>query len=176
MGHIHSVNGTWPKLAGNVFVAPGAAVIGRVTIGPGSSVWYNSIVRGDSIEIIIGEETNIQDNTTLHGDPGPPLTVGNRVTIGHNCVLHGCYIGDGVTIGMGSIILDKAEIGAGTLLAAGSLVPPGKKIPPRVLAVGSPVKVVRELSDEEVAKYQQMYRTYRDRAQRYIAEYAGRKA
>ncbi len=169
---LQRAEGVMPKVAPDVFIAPGAHVIGRVQIGAGSSVWYNTVIRGDSIEIIIGEDTNVQDNSTLHGDPGEPMRIGNRVIIGHNCVLHGCQIGDGVTIGMGTIILDRAQIGENAVVAAGSLIPPGKVIPPRSLAVGAPAKVVRELSDGEIAQFQKLYLTYKNRAQRYRAEYA----
>jgi len=166
---LHYFEEYFPLLSPNVFIAPGAHVIGRVTVENGSSVWYNAVLRGDSTEIIVGEDTNIQDNCTLHGDPGILTVVGNRVTIGHNSILHSCRIDDGTIIGMGSVILDGAVIGEESMLAAGSLVPPKKIIPPRTLAMGSPVKVVRELTEEELVNLRRSYRVYRDRAQSYLA-------
>ncbi|MEW6662780.1 MAG: gamma carbonic anhydrase family protein [Bacillota bacterium] len=168
---LHSFKEFYPKISPNIFIAPGAHVIGRVTIGTGSSVWYNAVLRGDSTEIFIGEDSSIQDNSSLHGDPGILMIVGNRVTVGHNCVLHSCHIHDGATIGMGAVILDEAVVGEEALVAAGSLVPPKKIIPPRTLAMGSPIKIVRELTEEELANNRRTYQIYRDRAQLYLASY-----
>ena len=168
---LHSFKEYFPKVAPNIFIAPGAHIIGRVTIGAGSSIWYNAVLRGDSTEVIVGQDSNIQDNATLHGDPGILMVVGNRVTVGHNSVLHSCHIHDGAIIGMGSVILDDAVIGEESMIAAGSLVPPKKIIPPRTLAMGSPIKVVRELTEAELIQNRSSHQTYRDRALLYLASY-----
>lgn len=147
--------GVYPKLGDRVFIAPGAWVIGDVVVGDGSSVWFNSVVRGDVHYIRIGFETNIQDNSTLHVTGGSfPLEIGNRVTIGHRAIVHGCVIGDECLIGMGAVILDGAKIGKGSLIAAGSVVAPGTEIPPDSLVMGVPatLKKTVEASDRELMK------------------------
>ena len=146
---IKSFNGIDPIIDESVFVAESADVIGEVIIKKNASIWYNVVIRGDEQPIVIGENTNIQDGSVVHTGWDEPTTIGNNVTVGHKALVHGCKIGDNTLIGMGAIVLDGAEIGEFTLLGAGSLVPPGKKIPSGVLAMGSPAKVIRELSDEE---------------------------
>ncbi len=131
------------------FIAETADIIGDVTIGENSSIWYQAVLRGDGNYIKIGRNSNVQDNTVIHIDDYYPTIIGDYVTIGHQAIIHACNIGNNVLIGMGAIILDGSEIGDNTIIAAGSLVPPGKKIPSGVLAMGSPVKVVRELTEEE---------------------------
>jgi len=132
------------------FVAPSAVVIGDVAIGARSSIWYGAVLRGDVESIRIGSETNIQDNTVIHVDSsGFSTVVGDRVTVGHSVVLHGCRIGDNALIGIGSIVLNGAEVGEGAMVGAGSVVTPGTKIPPGMLAHGSPARVKRPLTDEE---------------------------
>lgn len=163
----YTYKGIAPNIADNVYIAPGAQVIGDVQIGSGSSLWPNAVVRGDMAPITIGEETNIQDNSTLHVDSGHPLTIGNSVTVGHNAILHGCTIMDHALIGMGAIVLDGAKVGEFALIGAGSLIPPGKEIPPRSLVVGSPGKVVRELSEEEMKHLKQSATVYAEKAQIY---------
>ncbi|KLU58689.1 2,3,4,5-tetrahydropyridine-2,6-dicarboxylate N-acetyltransferase [Peptococcaceae bacterium CEB3] len=141
-----------PVIGKNVFLAPGSHVIGHVTIGDGSSVWFNCVLRGDVAKISIGEGTNIQDGTVIHGAEFPDLTpveIGNRVIIGHNAVVHACTIGDGTLIGMGAIILNRARVGAGCIIGAGSVVTQDKEIPPGMLAVGNPARVIRELTAEQ---------------------------
>ncbi|WML36905.1 gamma carbonic anhydrase family protein [Clostridium sp. OS1-26] len=139
-----------PKVHESCFVADTAEVIGKVTLDEKASVWFGAVIRGDSNTIHIGKGSNIQDNCTVHANiSGTPTEVGDYVTVGHNVVLHGCKIGSYSLIGMGSIILDGVEIGEGTMIGAGSLVPPNKKIPSGVLCMGSPAKVVRELTEEE---------------------------
>lgn len=139
-----------PNIDESCFVADTAAVIGKVTLEEKASVWFGAVVRGDSNTIHIGKGSNIQDNCTVHANiHGTPTEVGDYVTVGHNAILHGCKIENYSLIGMGSIILDGAEIGEGTIIGAGSLVPPNKKIPAGVLCMGSPAKVVRELTEEE---------------------------
>jgi carbonic anhydrase/acetyltransferase-like protein (isoleucine patch superfamily) len=142
-----------PKLPtdGSYWVAPGASVIGDVEIGEGVGVWFNATVRGDNEPIMIGARTNIQDGAVLHSDYGAPLSIGVGCTIGHAAIIHGCTIGDNVLVGMGATILNRAVIGADSLIGANALVTEGKQFPPRSLIVGAPAKVVRELTDEEVA-------------------------
>ena len=133
------------------YVAWDATLAGSIILENAVSIWFNVVIRADNDRVHIGEESNIQDGSVLHCDPGFPLTVGKRVTIGHKVMLHGCTIGDGALIGINSVILNGAKIGAGSLIGANSLVAEGKEIPPGVLAVGSPAKVVRELKPEEQA-------------------------
>jgi carbonic anhydrase/acetyltransferase-like protein (isoleucine patch superfamily) len=131
------------------FIAENATVIGTVVIHNQASVWFNSVLRGDSDIITVGERTNIQDASVLHADPGIPLTLGKNVSVGHQAMLHGCTIGDGTLVGIGAIIMNHAVIGSGCLIAAGALIPEGKTYPDGVLVLGSPGKVVRELKPEE---------------------------
>ncbi|MGI5840573.1 MAG: gamma carbonic anhydrase family protein [bacterium] len=143
-----------PKIHADSFVAENATLTGEVTIGPGSSVWYGAVLRGDYAAIEVGAGSNIQDNCVLHVVNGKPVLVGDRVTVGHGAILHGCKIGSGTIVGMGAVILDGAEIGEGCLIGAGALVPPGKIIPPRSLAMGSPAKITKEFSGEEAGRLQ----------------------
>ena len=144
-------NGKEPLLGEGVFIAPGALVSGEVEIGDDSSVFYNTVIRGDVNSIAIGSETNIQDNCTLHVSSTYSLEVGSGVTVGHNAVVHGCKVGDNVMIGIGAIVLDGAVIGRDSIVAAGSLVPPGKVYPPGSMIMGSPAKVTRELTVDDKA-------------------------
>lgn len=147
---IKDLPGKKVKAHESCFIAETADVIGDVTIGENTSIWYKTVLRGDGNYIRIGKNTNIQDNTVVHiNEPDYPTIIGDNVTIGHSAIIHACTIGDSVLIGMGAIILDGAEIGNETIIGAGSLVPPGKKIPSGVLAMGSPAKVIRELSEDE---------------------------
>jgi carbonic anhydrase/acetyltransferase-like protein (isoleucine patch superfamily) len=140
----------YPKLEEDVFIAPSAWVIGDVVIGTRSSIWFNTVVRGDEHYIRIGRETNIQDHAMLHGTPTEfPLEIGDRVTIGHGAIVHGCVIGDECMIGMGAIVMDGAKIGKGSLIAAGSLVTQGLEVPAGSLVMGSPAKVIKALSEAE---------------------------
>lgn len=134
------------------YVAPSASVIGSVRFGRWASVWFAAVVRGDSDWIELGEGTNVQDGAVLHTDAGIPLKTGRNVTVGHLALLHGCTVGDGCMIANGAMVLDNAIIGAGTLVAAGALVPPGKAIPGGVVVMGSPAKVVREVTPQDTAK------------------------
>jgi carbonic anhydrase/acetyltransferase-like protein (isoleucine patch superfamily) len=147
---IKSYQGHYPQLHETVYIAPGARVIGRVAMGEDSSVFYNTVIRGDVSTITIGERTNIQDNSTLHVNKKDPLTIGSDVTVGHNGIVHGCTVKDRVMIGMGAIILDRAVIESDCFVAAGSLVAPGKTFPPGSMIMGSPAKAVRQLSQEEI--------------------------
>ncbi len=149
---VRAYQGRWPRIDASAWIAPGATVVGDVEIGPGSSVWYGCVLRGDVHAIRVGARTNIQDLSVLHVTKDRfPCEVGDEVTIGHRAVVHGCRVGDGALIGIGAVVLDGAEVGALAWIAAGALVAPGAAIPPRMLAVGSPAKVVRELRAEELA-------------------------
>ena len=141
--------GKWPTIAEDVFIAPNAMVIGDVTIHEGVSIWYNAVIRGDTGPIVIGRRTNVQDNCTFHLDEDAPLTVGEECTIGHNAVVHGATIGDRVLIGMNAVVLSHAQVGSSTVIGACALVGERKRIPEKVLAVGVPAKVVRELTETE---------------------------
>ncbi|MBA2394451.1 MAG: gamma carbonic anhydrase family protein [Ktedonobacteraceae bacterium] len=142
--------GVWPTIADDVFIAPGAMIIGDVTLHAGASVWYNTVIRGDSAPIIIGQNTNIQDNCTLHVDADAPLTIGAECTIGHNAVVHGATLGDRVLVGIGAVVLSHAHIGSQTLIGASALVSEHKQMPGGVLVMGVPAKVMRELSEAEI--------------------------
>ena len=138
-----------PQVAKTAFVAPGAQVIGRVTLAENATVWHNAVLRGDIAPITVGPGSNVQDNCTLHCDHGIPLVIGENVTVGHNAVLHSCTVGGGSLIGMGAIVLNGAKIGGGGLIAAGAVVTPRTEIPDGSLVMGSPARVKRGLTDDE---------------------------
>jgi carbonic anhydrase/acetyltransferase-like protein (isoleucine patch superfamily) len=142
------------------FIAPTAAVIGRVVLGNDSSVWFNAVIRGDNEPIHVGESTNIQDGAVLHVDPGFPMRLGRMVSVGHKAMLHGCTVDDGSLIGMNSVVMNGARIGAGSIIGANALVPEGKEIPAGVLAVGTPARVIRELRPEDKELLLQNAREY----------------
>ncbi|MFE9685453.1 gamma carbonic anhydrase family protein [Streptomyces sp. NPDC006285] len=146
---VMGIGGKDPQIAPEAFTAPTSVVIGEVTLRPGASVWYGAVLRADAGPIVIGADSNVQDNCTLHVDPGFPVTVGERVSIGHNAVVHGATVEDDCLVGMGATILNGAVIGAGSLVAAQALVPQGMRVPPGVLVAGVPAKVRRELGAEE---------------------------
>ncbi|GAB6049569.1 gamma carbonic anhydrase family protein [Hydrogenophilus islandicus] len=156
-----------PILSEEVWIAESAEVIGDVRLAPRVSIWFHAVVRGDNEPITIGEGSNIQDGAILHNDIGVPLTIGAFVTVGHMAMLHGCTIGDGTLIGINAVILNHAVIGKSCIIGANTLIPERKVIPDRSLVVGSPGRVVRTLSDEEVAALQQNAHHYIDAAQRY---------
>lgn len=145
---IKSFEGIKSTIDDSAFVAETADIIGNVTIKENASIWYKAVLRGDDSPIIVGENSNVQDGTIVHCGENEPTIIGNNVTIGHAAIIHGCKIGDNSLIGMGSTVLDNAEIGEFTMVGAGSLVT-GKKFPSGVLLLGSPAKVVRELTEEE---------------------------
>ena len=161
---IHEFLGARPSYDDSNFIAESAAVIGDVTIGRGSSIWFNATVRGDVNWIRIGDETSIQDNAVVHvTNRTSPTSIGNRVTVGHSAVVHGCTIHDRVLVGIGAIVLDRADIGSDSIIGAGALVTTGIEIPPRSLVLGSPARVMRALTDEEVdsvAQYANNYARY----------------
>ncbi|POX49733.1 gamma carbonic anhydrase family protein [Streptomyces sp. Ru72] len=146
---ITGIGGRDPKVDQEAFVSPTSVVIGDVTLHAGASVWYGAVLRGDVERIAVGASSNVQDNCTLHADPGFPVTVGERVSIGHNAVVHGATVEDDCLIGMGATVLNGAVIGAGSLVAAQALVPQGMRVPPGSLVAGVPAKVKRELTAEE---------------------------
>lgn len=145
--------GDWtldPPADGQYWVAPSAQVMGRVRMKSNASVWFGAVVRGDNEWITIGENSNVQDNSVLHTDPGCPLDIGTGVTIGHLVMLHGCTIGDNSLVGIGSVVLNRVRIGTNCLIGAKTLIPEGKVIPDNSLVLGSPGRVVRTLSPEEI--------------------------
>ncbi|QIG40535.1 gamma carbonic anhydrase family protein [Microbacterium sp. 4R-513] len=153
--------GRSPSIDASAFVAAGARVIGDVALGEGASVWYNAVLRADSDAIRVGAGSNLQDNVSVHVDAGHPTVIGENVSVGHNAVVHGCTIGDGSLIGMGSVVLSGAVIGDGCLVAGGAVVLEGTVIPPGSLVAGVPAKVRRELTDEERAGILRNAETYR---------------
>ncbi|MFA6808223.1 MAG: gamma carbonic anhydrase family protein, partial [Eubacteriales bacterium] len=159
-----------PVIANNVFLAEGSQIIGNVTIGEESSVWYNSVLRGDVDSITIGKRTNIQDLSMIHVNPGQPTLIEDEVSVGHSCVLHGCTIRKGCLIGMGAIILNDSEIGEYSLVGAGSLIPERKKFPPNSLILGTPAKVIRELRPEELEMLKTTNQRYAEKTREYLAE------
>ncbi len=149
------------------YIAQGAIVLGDVQIGRESSVWYNSVVRGDTDRITIGEATNIQDLSMIHADPGIPCSVGNRVTVGHRVILHGCTVDDDCLIGMGAVLLNGVRIGRGSVVGAAALVLEGTDVPPGSLVLGVPAKVVRQVDDATRERIEHAWRHYFEKAQRH---------
>ena len=146
---IKGYDGVEPNIDETAFIAESVDIVGKVTIEKNANIWYGTVLRADDNYITVGKNTNIQDGSVVHISEKFPTIIGKNVTVGHKSIIHGCEIGDNTLIGMGSIVLDGAKVGEFTLLGAGSLVPPGKEIPSGVLAMGSPAKVIRELSQEE---------------------------
>jgi carbonic anhydrase/acetyltransferase-like protein (isoleucine patch superfamily) len=159
-----------PEIDASAFVADSANLIGKVTVEPNASVWFGVTIRGDNERITIGENSNIQEGTVMHTDMGFPLTVGKNVTVGHQAMLHGCTIGDNALIGIQAVILNGAKIGKGCLVGAGALVTEGKEFPDNSLILGSPAKVVRTLSEEELQRLSANAAHYVARGQRFKAE------
>jgi carbonic anhydrase/acetyltransferase-like protein (isoleucine patch superfamily) len=159
-----------PQVPASTFIADTASVIGRVILGEETSVWPGAVIRADSEPITIGDGSNVQDNAVLHVDPGVPMTIGRRVTVGHQVMLHGCTIGDGCLVGIQAIVLNHAVIGEQSLVAAGAIVTERKSFPPRSLIMGAPAKVVRELTEEDLAMMRQGADTYIKRRGLYLTE------
>ncbi len=167
---IYSLSDKQPAIAASAWIAPNATLIGDIRLAEHSSIWWNAVLRGDNEPISIGENSNIQDGSVLHTDPGAPLTVERNVTVGHLVMLHGCAIGEGSLIGIKSVILNHAVIGKHCLIGANTLIAEGKVIPDRSLVMGSPGKIVRELTDEEVARIAGSSQRYVANAQRYAGQ------
>lgn len=167
---LYAFRETAPILGEGAWVAPSADLIGDVRLGVGASVWFGAVIRADNTPIILGDETNFQDGAMGHSDPGFPLTIGARVTVGHHAILHGCTVHDEALIGMGSRILNGAVIGEQCIVGAGALVTEGKVFEPRSLIVGSPARAVRTLSDDQVTMLRLSALHYREKAAAYAAE------
>ena len=167
---IKSFKGQKPQIDQSCYIAENATLTGDITIGPKSSVWFNSVIRGDVAPTIIGEGVNIQDLCCLHQSPNQPLIIQDFVTVGHKVTLHSSIIRKHALIGMDSTILDGAEIGEYAFIGAGSLVPPGKKIPPHTLAFGRPAKVIRELTEDDYNELKRINASYIEKAEIYKAD------
>lgn len=166
-GLIGALGDDAPSIHPDAWIAPGAVVVGRVTLGRGSSVWYGSVLRADDDEIVVGAECNIQDQCCLHVDPQEPVILGDRVTLGHRAVVHGAHVEDGALIGIGAIVLGGCRIGSGSLVAAGAVVTPGTRVPAGVLVTGVPARVRRELTAKDVESFAGTPARYVARAQRH---------
>jgi carbonic anhydrase/acetyltransferase-like protein (isoleucine patch superfamily) len=167
---LHTFQGIRPRVADGAYVAPGARIIGSVSLAPESSVWFNAVLRGDTEPIIVGKGSNIQDGAVVHCDPNFPVSVGDGVTVGHACIIHGCTIGDNCLIGMGSVILNGVKIGPDCLVGAGSLVTEGKEFPAGSVIMGRPAQVVRQVGERELTMIRRGAETYRERARLYATE------
>ena len=168
---LYALDGVRPELPadGRAWVAPTAVLIGRVRLAVDASVWWHAVLRGDNELIDIGEGSNVQDGAVMHTDPGAPLVVGSGCTIGHQAILHGCILGENTLVGMGATILNHARIGANCLIGAGALITEGKEIPDFSLVKGAPGKVVRDLSEEEIARLLRSAESYRANMRRFRA-------
>ncbi|WP_153506176.1 gamma carbonic anhydrase family protein [Cumulibacter manganitolerans] len=158
-----------PEIDRTAYIAPTAVVVGKVKMGAESSLWHCAAIRGDTSQITIGDHSNIQDCSTCHADPDYPLTVGSRVSVGHNVVLHGCTVEDDVLVGMSSTIMNGAVIGTGSIVGAGALVTQGTKIPPNSLVIGSPAKAVRETTEDERKAIERNWQVYAARLEMHAA-------
>ena len=167
MGHV--LDSRAPTLLGDNYVAPSADLIGAVILERGASVWFGCVLRGDSDELVVGEGSNVQDGSVLHTDPGIKLRIGRDVTVGHQVMLHGCEIGDNTLVGIKSVILNRARIGANCMVGANSLVTEGKTFPDGSLILGSPAKSVRPLTPQEIQMITLSARHYQDNARRFAA-------
>ncbi len=166
---LYRIDGVEPSLAGTAWAAPSADVIGDVRLGGGASIWFGAVLRADNTPIIIGEDSNVQDGAVGHSDPGAPLTIGSRVTIGHQAIVHGCTISDDCLVGMGARILNGAVLGPECLVGAGALITEGKTFEGGSLIVGVPARVVRPLSDDEKVAIRVSAAHYAEKAARYAA-------
>src|SRR5581483_10667377 len=165
---LHAYRGARPAIGNRVFIADGAHVIGNVTLGDDANIWFNAVLRGDIQPITVGARTNIQDNSTIHVDYSHPAVIGDDVTIGHGVTVHGCTIERQVLIGMNAVLLTGCTIGWGSIVGAHALVTEGKVIPPRSLVLGSPGRVVREITDEELAELLDSAKGYVEEAATYV--------
>ena len=162
--------GLMHPVEGGAHVAQGAVVTGDVTFGAEANVWFGCVLRGDDAPLVIGARTNVQDLTMIHADPGVPNRIGEEVTIGHRCVLHGAEVGDRCLIGMGAVLLGGSRIGAESIVAAGAVVKEGMVVPPRSLVVGVPARIVREIGDEQVEDLRRSAQGYVDKVRLYLTE------
>lgn len=167
MANILTLKNHKPQIDSSVFVAPTAVVAGDVVIGEGSSIWYNAVISGDTNHIVIGKNTNIQDNSTLHVETDCPLDIGDNVVIGHNAIVHCRRVGNNCLIGMGACILNYTEIGDNCIIGAGAMVTQNKKISANSMVYGSPAKVIRQLTQEEIASIQEDVQEYKELAKIY---------
>jgi carbonic anhydrase/acetyltransferase-like protein (isoleucine patch superfamily) len=166
----YEINGLAPNCAEGAWVAPSADLIGDVRVGPRASIWFGAVIRADNTPIVIGTDSNVQDGAVGHSDPGAPLTIGDRVTVGHQAILHGCTVNDEALIGMGARILNGAVIGAQCLVGAGALVTEGKIFEPRMLIVGTPARAIRALTEQEIAALAVSAAHYAAKAAHYTAQ------
>jgi len=166
---IYELDGVAPQVAGSAWVADSAQVMGKVVLAEDASVWFGTVVRGDTECIAIGAGSNVQDASVLHADFGQPLEIGERVTVGHKVMLHGCTVGDESLIGIGAVILNGAKIGRNCLVGAGSLVTEGKEFPDGSMILGSPARVVRQLTPEQIEGLRHSARNYMENARRFKA-------
>ena len=166
---LYGIDGAAPTLSDGAWAAPSADLIGDVRLGQRASIWFGAVIRADNTPILIGAESNIQDGAVGHSDPGAPLAIGARVTIGHQAIVHGCTIADDCLIGMGARILNGAVLGPGCLVGAGALITEGKRFEGGSLIVGVPARVVRRLTDEEKAAIRVSATHYAEKAARYAA-------
>ena len=164
---IYEIDEQRVRAEGDSFIADTAVVIGNVLLRANASVWFNAVIRGDNELITIGENSNVQDGAVLHTDPGSPLTIGSYVTVGHKAMLHGCTIGDNSLVGINAVILNGARIGRNCLIGANALVTEGKDIPDNSMVLGSPGKVVRELTPEQIDGLRKSAEHYVDNARRF---------
>jgi len=164
---IGSLGSVEPSIHAEAWIAPGAVIVGRVTLGRRASVWYGSVLRAEEAEIVIGAECNIQDLCCLHVDPGEPVVLEDRVSLGHRAMVHGAHVETGALIGIGAVVLGRARIGAGSLVAAGAVVTPGAIVPAGVLVAGVPARVVRELTDDDRRVFAETPSQYMARAVRH---------
>lgn len=167
---LFSYQGNIPVIAKDAYISPRASIIGQATIGARSSVWEHATVRADYNKITIGTDTSIQDNCTVHCDVRFPTKIGNRVTLGHNSVVHGCTIDDNVMVGIGAILLNDVHIGHHCIIGAGSVITPSKKIPPNNLVMGVPGKVVRSLTADDLMELESNWQIYVELSRRYLEE------
>lgn len=166
---IYALGDVTPNMpeSGSCWIAPGAQVIGNVSMAEDVSIWFNAVLRGDNEPIVIGRGSNVQDGAVFHVDPGFPLTVGEGVTVGHMALLHGCTIGDGTLVGMGAMVMNGAKVGKGCLIGANAMVTEGKEIPDGSMVLGAPGKIVRTLDEAATTMLARAAQAYRTRQQQY---------
>lgn len=164
---IKEFNGYMPDIDDQCYISESVDIIGNVTIKKGANIWFGTRIRGDMNRIVIGENTNIQENSVVHVDINSPTIIGKDVTIGHGAIIHGCTISDNVLVGMGAIILNNAKIGNNTIIGAGSLITQGKEFPEGVLILGNPAKIVRELNDDEIKNIKASSKNYVELSKKY---------